>query len=381
MGVERVVCPHLGTEGGRWGHLNRPHQAHRCWALGTPCALTRGQQARLCLNVAWARCPRLRPYPRASVLRRPREGKMWLLPAAALPPLGTPRPLVERHISPALWTATLGPFATALAVFTLLAWQTVGATPSKTATPRGAPAQVVKLPGATVSPGELPRLARASEPAVPAGGAPAVRAVRASPTPTSTPAPAPSPTRAPFIPLRSPVDADSSAPPAPTPIVTPGAFPPAATSPPDRILIPSIGVDDPVVTVGFSLVQEGPYLVKVYEVAEYAAGWHRDSALPGAVGNTVIAGHNNTKGEVFRDLYKLEPGDMVYISADGRWYPFRVAQKLLLREVGVPPEQQFENARWIEPTDDVRLTLVSCWPYATNTHRVIVVAVPDGSQG
>jgi len=35
-----------------------------------------------------------------------------------------------------------------------------------------------------------------------------------------------------------------------------------------------------------------------------------------------------------------------------------------------------ENARWIAPTDDERLTLVTCWPYTNNTHRVVVVAKP-----
>jgi ABC-type sugar transport system ATPase subunit len=31
------------------------------------------------------------------------------------------------------------------------------------------------------------------------------------------------------------------------------------------------------------------------------------------------------------------------------------------------------NARWIEPFDDDRLTLVSCWPRDDNTYRIIVV--------
>jgi LPXTG-site transpeptidase (sortase) family protein len=34
------------------------------------------------------------------------------------------------------------------------------------------------------------------------------------------------------------------------------------------------------------------------------------------------------------------------------------------------------NARWIGPFNDERLTLVTCWPYTNNTHRVIVVAKP-----
>ena len=34
------------------------------------------------------------------------------------------------------------------------------------------------------------------------------------------------------------------------------------------------------------------------------------------------------------------------------------------------------NAQWIAPTDDERLTLVTCWPYISNTHRLIIVAKP-----
>ena len=39
-------------------------------------------------------------------------------------------------------------------------------------------------------------------------------------------------------------------------------------------------------------------------------------------------------------------------------------------------EVRMNNAQWILPSVDERLTLISCWPYETNTHRVIVVARP-----
>ncbi len=34
-----------------------------------------------------------------------------------------------------------------------------------------------------------------------------------------------------------------------------------------------------------------------------------------------------------------------------------------------------EAFRWILPSTDERITLVTCWPANDNTHRVIVVAV------
>ncbi|HRV94858.1 MAG TPA: hypothetical protein P5526_22050 [Anaerolineae bacterium] len=49
--------------------------------------------------------------------------------------------------------------------------------------------------------------------------------------------------------------------------------------------------------------------------------------------------------------------------------------KLLLQEKGASIETRIENARWIAPTEDERLTLVTCaQPGAT--HRLIVVAYP-----
>ena len=67
---------------------------------------------------------------------------------------------------------------------------------------------------------------------------------------------------------------------------------------------------------------------------------------------------------------------MLLGGVDQTAYRFVVKQKLLLTEAGAPLEQRLQNAQWIAPTSDVRLTLVSCWPYTSNTHRVIIVATP-----
>jgi sortase A len=37
---------------------------------------------------------------------------------------------------------------------------------------------------------------------------------------------------------------------------------------------------------------------------------------------------------------------------------------------------RLQNAQWIQPTTDERLTLVTCWPYNDNSHRLIIVARP-----
>ncbi|MCD6289019.1 MAG: sortase [Anaerolineae bacterium] len=163
----------------------------------------------------------------------------------------------------------------------------------------------------------------------------------------------------------------------PTPTPQPVSRPPAHSAP-TRIVAPSIGLDAPVVTVGWSSHQDNGHWFSEWETASYAAGFHKSSALPGHKGNTVISGHHNIKGKVFEHLVDLKPGDLVILYADGRAYRYRVKDKFIVKEKGVSPEQRRQNALWIAPTRDERLTLVACWPPTGNTYRVIVIAKPEG---
>jgi sortase A len=152
--------------------------------------------------------------------------------------------------------------------------------------------------------------------------------------------------------------------------------PPPAYSAPTHILIPKIDVDADVVEVGYEIKEENGEMVTLWEVADFAAGFHRGSAYPGHRGNTVIAGHNNIRGRVFRHLVDLTAGDDVYLYVGEQEYHYTVAQRLLIKEKGIPWEDQQQNAKWIEATRDERLTLVSCWPFIKPDHRVVVVARP-----
>jgi sortase A len=157
---------------------------------------------------------------------------------------------------------------------------------------------------------------------------------------------------------------------------TTNTVPPPAYSSPVRIRIPSINLDADVVEVEYDPNEAGEGMANLWDVADWAAGFHLGSAYPGHRGNIVIAGHNNIRGRVFRHLLDLLPGDDIYLYADGQEYHYQVTQRLLLKEQGMPPEAQRENAKWIEPTLDERLTLVSCWPFIRPDHRVVVVARP-----
>lgn len=143
---------------------------------------------------------------------------------------------------------------------------------------------------------------------------------------------------------------------------------------PDRLVIPALEMDTPVIPLGWSSnVNEADRIFSEWDVAAYAAGWHKNSALLGEGGNVVLSGHNNILGAVFRELDQLRQGDRVDIFSGGVRYTYQVDKVLIVPETRATAEQRKDNAKWIAPFDDDRLTLVSCWPRDDNTHRIIVV--------
>ncbi len=146
---------------------------------------------------------------------------------------------------------------------------------------------------------------------------------------------------------------------------------------PQRLVIPSIGLDAPVSSIGLSPVEINEETFYQWQVPQdYRAGWHNTSARLGQVGNTVLNGHHNIAGEVFRYLIDLEEGNEIIIYDNDQEYTYQVSQIELLPERGQSVEVRQENAQWILPTDDERITLVTCWPYEDNSHRLVVVAKP-----
>ncbi len=148
---------------------------------------------------------------------------------------------------------------------------------------------------------------------------------------------------------------------------------------PDRIVIPAIQLDAPIVSADYNFTQiEGETFGQWTAPSMFAAGWHPNSALLGKAGNTVINGHHNEYGEVFGKLVDLKVGDIIYVYSRGVRYAFTIANRMILPERFMDAKTRLENARWINATDDVRLTLVTCWPKESNTHRLILVARPIG---
>jgi sortase A len=89
-----------------------------------------------------------------------------------------------------------------------------------------------------------------------------------------------------------------------------------------------------------------------------------------------LIAHFNILGEGFRYLVDVQVGDQVMLYVGERGYPYVIEQKMVLPDRDMPLEKRQENARWIEAFPDERLTMVTCWPYTGNSHRVIVIAKP-----
>jgi sortase A len=143
-----------------------------------------------------------------------------------------------------------------------------------------------------------------------------------------------------------------------------------------RIVAESIELDAEVVDVGWQTAIQNGVTVNVWAVADEAAGWHKNSALPGKGGNIVLSGHHNINGEVFRYIVDLEPGAVVTLYEGDQTYRYLVEDKFIVRDRDQPEAVRRENAKWIGSFNEERLTLVTCWPYTNNTHRVIVIAKP-----
>lgn len=146
---------------------------------------------------------------------------------------------------------------------------------------------------------------------------------------------------------------------------------------PNRIVIPVIQLDAPVVLAALKTISYQGKIYPQWKVPNFfAAGWAPTSASLGTLDNTVLFGHHNEDGEVFAHLVDLQVNDVILLYSGEKEFAYVVALKMILRERNEPVDVRLQNASWILPSQDERLTLLTCWPYATNTHRLIIVAIP-----
>jgi sortase A len=224
-------------------------------------------------------------------------------------------------------------------------------TPTPTLPPTATPTRVVPLPDLlpeTLNPDEptpIPVIVHTEEEAAefgveldqPTSADAGSAAVVSQPTPNSAAAPA-----------QPDQNAAAPAPPAVADaVVLPAA---RAEGEPTRLIIPSVGIDSPVIPVGWNVIERNGQQFSIWQVADHAVGWHKTTASLGQTGNTVMAGHHNVNGEVFRDLVNVEVGDKVLAHTPAGIREYTVELKTIIKEKGEPPDVRRRNVTPIIPT-------------------------------
>lgn len=155
------------------------------------------------------------------------------------------------------------------------------------------------------------------------------------------------------------------------------AVQPESPNIPERIIIEGINLDAPVEVAKSANVKiAGEEVVQFLVPEKFAVGWHEGSAPLGVPGNTILSGHHNAYGKVFQHLIDVKVGDPMTLVSGLKEFNYVIANKMILPEKGEPLDVRLDNGRWILPSQDERVTLVTCWPEDTNSHRLILVAVP-----
>lgn len=102
-------------------------------------------------------------------------------------------------------------------------------------------------------------------------------------------------------------------------------------------------------------------------ILQSGVGHFEGTSLPvgGESSHTVLAGHRGLPSKLlFTDLDQMKEGDIFYLKILGETFAYKIDQILT-----VLPENT--KALTIEPGKDYA-TLVTCTPYAVNTHRLLV---------
>ncbi|MCO6452386.1 MAG: sortase [Caldilineales bacterium] len=238
-----------------------------------------------------------------------------------------------------------------------------------TPTPAGGSAEAIATPAAGEN--ESPP---STDPDLPAGPTPIritvpVEVVKALHEPTATPQPR--------IDTAGPIE---------FPMIAP--LPIGQGRPPVRLIIPALTLDTPVLPMGWHRVSDRRGQRTEWDVVDNAAGHHIDTVYPGEQGNVVLSGHNNVGGAVFQSVSVIgEPGvdfglgdSMILVDELGRRFVYTVNGWERLKEANASVAKRVENARYLRPTDFAQLTLVTCWPPDSNTHRVVVTGLLTGAE-
>ncbi|MGU8770599.1 class D sortase [Clostridium perfringens] len=63
---------------------------------------------------------------------------------------------------------------------------------------------------------------------------------------------------------------------------------------------------------------------------KYVVAKYRNSPNFGENGNTILAGHNNMAGSIFKNLYKVKVGDIVEVQYGNKIFKYKISQKEII---------------------------------------------------
>ena len=197
--------------------------------------------------------------------------------------------------------------------------------------------------------------------------------------------------------------ATPTAKPTTTPTRTTPSTPAAAAELPVRIVIPDLEIEAQVVEMGWKVGEVNGTRTSVWDtdaIKNGVAGHLMNSALPGQAGNVVISGHHNIEGKVFKNISLAWDDDDAELQEDGitersrvldgraiivhdaagQEFTYIIEGVYSLPDRNVSQAQRLENGRFMAATSEPTLTLVTCWPYTNNTHRIVLVARLAGTE-
>jgi len=148
------------------------------------------------------------------------------------------------------------------------------------------------------------------------------------------------------------------------------------TVPPvDRIIIPSLGLDVPIVTDE----NMSPIDFENADFDKQLNEWivkYPTTPAPGEEGNTLLFGHtsyvvwkDNPYGTIFKDLPKLKDSTLIQILRKGNLYEYKVIDLFI-----VAPKQVAAQYMTYQNVGGSYITLMGCYPLGTDNKRIMVVA-------
>jgi LPXTG-site transpeptidase (sortase) family protein len=104
-------------------------------------------------------------------------------------------------------------------------------------------------------------------------------------------------------------------------------------------------------------------IAKGYAVTHYA------NSSPIGSGNAVLYGHDDIEGSIFARLQELAVGDELDVTTTGgETVVYHVTTRLIVAPTAV---------EILRPTNDVRLTVFTCWPTWVDNKRIVLTAAPS----